>query len=334
MRLDDPWVLGLLLLLPVVVRVRRATPAAALRYPMLAALTEVAGEGLRGRATWRWVVPALRLAAAICLIGALARPQGGIAASRVFAEGIDIVLAVDVSSSMLAEDFTVDGKRANRLAAVKSVVADFVSRRGGGDRIGLVLFAARPYTQCPLTLDHGWLQKNLDRAEIGMIEDGTAIGSALAAAVGRLEASDGKSKIVILLTDGQNNAGKVGPLAAAEAAKALGYRVYTIGAGTRGLAPYPTRDLFGNRVYQPIPVDIDEKTLREIAESTGGHYFRATETENLQEIYAEIDALEKSPHAGLHYQEYRELYPWLLVPAVLLLCIEIVLSRTVLRVLP
>ena len=334
MRLDDPWVLGLLLLLPLIYRVRRASPDAALRYPALAALREVAGFGLRGRATWRWVLPALRLAAAICLIGALARPQGGIAASRVFAEGIDIVLAVDVSGSMLAEDFTLDGKRANRLAAVKAVVAEFVSRRGGGDRIGLVLFSARPYTQCPLTLDHGWLQKNLERAEIGMIEDGTAIGSALAAAVGRLEASDAKSKIIILLTDGQNNAGKVKPLTAAEAAKALGYHVYTIGAGTRGLAPFPARDLFGNRVYQPMPVDIDETTLREIAKTTGGRYFRATDTENLQNIYAEIDTLEKSPHAGLHFKEYRELYPWLLIPGVLLLGVEVVLGRTVLRVLP
>jgi Ca-activated chloride channel family protein len=228
----------------------------------------------------------------------------------------------------------VGGKRANRLAAVKDVVADFISGRSGGDRIGLTLFAARPYTQCPLTLDHGWVQQNLERAAIGAIEDGTAIGSVLAAAVGRLEASDAKTKVIILLTDGQNNAGKVGPLTAAEAAKALGYRVYTVGAGTRGLAPFPAEDMFGNRVYQPMPVNVDETTLRKIAELTGGRYFRATDTESLQEIYAEIDALEKSPHAGLHYREYRELYPWLLLPAIVLLAGEMVLSRTLLRVLP
>lgn len=334
MRLSDPWVLLLLVFIPVAVRLRRGMTRAALRYPALDALVTAAGSRVRGRSKWCWLPGALRLAATVCLIGALARPQGGLAESRVFTEGIDVMLAVDVSSSMLAEDFTLNGERANRLAAVKAVVADFISRRGGGDRIGLILFAARPYTQCPLTLDHGWLQKNLERAHVGMIEDGTAVGSALATAVGRLEASDGKSKIIILLTDGQNNAGKVRPLTASEAAKALGYRVYTIGAGTRGMAPYPTRDFFGNLVYRPIPVDIDEATLREIAATTGGRYFRATDTESLKEIYAEIDALEKTPHAGLHYKEYRELYPWLLIPAMALLVGEVVLSRTVLRVLP
>ncbi len=334
MRLDDPWALALLLLIPLVARLRWSARPAAVRYPALAALVEVAGAGTGGRATWRWICPTLFTAGAVCLVVALARPQGGIAASRVRTEGIDIMLAVDVSSSMLAEDFTVDGKRANRLAAVKKVVADFIARRGGGDRIGLVLFAARPYTQCPLTLDHGWLQRNLDRAEIGMIEDGTAIGSALAAAVGRLQASHAKSKIIILLTDGQSNAGKIGPLAAAEAAGALGYRVHAIGAGTRGMAPFPARDLFGNRVFQPVPVDVDEKTLEQIATQTGGRYFRATDTESLEAIYAEIDTLEKTPHSGLHYREYRELYAWVLVPAVLLLAGELILARTVLRVLP
>jgi Ca-activated chloride channel family protein len=333
-RLDDPWALLLLAFVPVVIRLRRRVSDAAVRYPALDALIAVSGSGARGRVPWRRVLPVLRCAAAICLIAALARPQGGIAGSRVRTEGIDVILAVDVSSSMLAEDFTVAGARANRLAAVKAVVADFIAGRGGGDRIGLVLFAARPYTQCPLTLDHGWLQANLERAQVGMIEDGTAIGSALATAVGRLEASDGKSKIVILLTDGQSNAGKISPATAAEAAKALGYRVYTIGAGTHGVAPYPALDLFGNRVYQPVPVDIDEETLREIAATTGGRYFRATDTDRLQEIYSEIDALERSPHAGLLYREYRELYPWLLVPAIVFLGLELVLGRSVLRVLP
>jgi Ca-activated chloride channel family protein len=333
-RFDDPWLLLLLAAVPAAARLRRGARDAALHLPALPALREVTGRRPGGRAGWRWILPALRIGAAVCFIVAVARPQGGRTESRVFTHGIDVMLGVDVSGSMLAEDFTLDGRRANRLAAVKAVVADFVAGRGGGDRIGLVLFAARPYTQCPLTLDHGWLRANLERAEVGMIEDGTAVGSALAAAVGRLEASDAKTKIVILLTDGQSNAGRVSPRTAAEAAKALGYRVYTVGVGTQGVAPYPTRDFFGNVIYRPMPVDIDEATLREIAAATGGRYFRATDTESLMGIYDEIDALEKSPHAGLHYRDYRELYPWVLVSGLVLLTIELLLGRTLLRVLP
>ncbi len=334
MRLDDPWAMLLLLVVPLLARLRRHGAEAALRYPALGVVAAASGPGRRGRVRWRWVLPALRVGGVVCLVVALARPQGGIASSRVVTEGIDVMLVVDVSSSMLAEDFTRGGARANRLEAVKSVLAEFVDGRGTGDRIGLVLFAGRPYTQCPLTLDHGWLRANLERAAVGMIEDGTAIGSALAAAVHRLEASDAESKIVILLTDGQNNAGKVRPTAAAEATKALGYPVYTIGAGTKGVAPYPARDLFGNRVYRPVPVDIDEETLRAIAAITGGRYFRATDTDSLAQIYAEIDTLETSPHAGLQYQEYRELYAWLLVLGIVLLVTEMILGRTLLRVLP
>lgn len=330
MRLHDPWMLAALLLLPLLLRRLRSQRPATVRFPLLAAV-RAAGPGRRTR--WRWLLPAMRGLGFALLVLALARPQLGKAATRVFTEGIDIALAVDVSGSMLAEDFTVDGKRANRLQAVKSVVRKFLEKRGG-DRVGLVLFAGRPYTQCPLTLDHGWLLQNLDRAEVGMIEDGTAVGSALATAVSRLEASTAKSKIVILLTDGQNNAGKVSPLTAAQAAKTLGYRVYTIGAGTRGLAPYPRKDMFGNTIYVPVEVDVDEDTLTKVAELTGGKYFRATDTESLQKIYDEIDQLEKTEHESLDYLEYEELYPWLALPAVLLLAAEAVLAVTWLRVLP
>jgi Ca-activated chloride channel family protein len=329
-QLHDPWLLGLLALLPLALRATRRQQPPAVRYPLVEAVRS-AGAGRRTR--WLWLSGALRALAFVLLVLALARPQLGKAASQIYTEGIDIVLAVDISGSMLAEDFTVDGRRANRLEAVKSVVRTFLAKRQG-DRAGLVLFAARPYTQCPLTLDHGWLLQNLDRAEVGLIEDGTAIGSALATAVSRLEESDAKSKIVILLTDGQSNAGKVTPLTAAEAAKALGYKVYTIGAGTRGLAPYPDRDLFGNKVYRPMQVDVDEDTLKRIADLTGGRYFRATDTASLEEIYAEIDRLEKSPYQGLQYLEYDELYPWLALPAFLLLAVESVLGATWLRVLP
>lgn len=330
MQLHDPWLLAAWLLLLLLARLTRRQRLATLRYPSLAAVRAV-GPGRRTR--WQWVLPALRLTAFALVVLALARPQLGKAASQVFTEGIDIMLAVDVSGSMLAEDFTADGQRANRLQAVKSVGRKFLAKRSG-DRVGLVLFAARPYTQCPLTLDHGWLLQNLDRAEVGLIEDGTAVGSALATAVSRLEASDAKSKIIILLTDGQNNAGKVTPLTAAEAARTLGYKVYTIGAGTRGLAPYPATDFFGNRIYRPMQVDIDENTLKRIAEMTGGRYFRATDTESLEAIYAEIDRLEKSPHEALQYLEFHELCAWLALPALLLLATESILAETWLRVLP
>jgi len=325
----DPWALLLLAGIPLLLRGRRqTTPTVA--YPVLEALRAV-GPGRRAR--WHWVLPALYAAALVLLVVALARPQLGKSASRISAEGIDIMLAVDLSGSMLAEDFQLDGKRANRLDALKAVVREFAGNRPN-DRIGLVLFAARPYTQSPLTLDHGWLLSNLDRARIGMIEDGTAVGSALATAVARLEGSAAKSKIVILLTDGQSNAGKVPALTAAESAKALGYRVYTIGAGTRGAAPYPQTDPFGRKVYVNVPVDVDEDTLRRIAEITGGRFFRATDTESLRLIYQEIDQLERTEQEGLQYLDYHELYVWLALAALLLLGAEAVLAQTWLRTLP
>jgi len=331
LRLHDPLALLLLLALPLVWWLRRGNGhETTVRFPSLAALAA----GPAGwRTHWRWLPLALRAAALVLLVFALARPQFGRTESRFTGLGIDIMLAVDISSSMLAEDFTLEGQRANRLAAVKSVVKDFVGGRSG-DRIGLVLFAGRPYTQCPLTLDHGWLQTNLERAEIGMIEDGTAVGSALAIAARRLESSDAKSKVIILLTDGQNNAGRVSPDTAAEAARALGTKVYTIGTGTRGLAPYPGRDFFGNVVYQPVQVDIDEETLTRIADTTGGKYFRATDTASLQQVYEDIDQLERTEFEAPKFYDWRELYPWFLLPALLLLCFEVGLANTVLRRLP
>lgn len=331
MRLHDPWLLVLLALLPPAWWAwRRAHRPATLRFPALGTL---AGIGGGRRAHWRWLPVALRLLVAALIVIALARPQMGKAESRAYSEGIDIMLAVDVSGSMLAEDFTLGSQRSSRLEAVKATVRDFVNGRSQ-DRIGLVVFAARPYTQAPLTLDHGWLLQNLERAKVGMLEDGTAVGSALATAVNRLEPSTAKSKIVVLLTDGQSNAGKVAPTQAAEAAKTLGYKVYTIGAGTRGVAPYPATDLFGNKVYRPMQVDIDEDTLKKIASETGGRYFRATDTQSLKDIYAEIDKLEKSPAEEPRYTDYEELALWLLAPALLLLAGELFLRHTALRVLP
>jgi Ca-activated chloride channel homolog len=330
-RLADPWLLLLLgTLLVLMPRGRRAAREAAVRYPSLDVLRAVAPGGAGTRRALLGLLRAVVLGLAVV---ALARPQLGTAETTVHREGVDVVLAVDVSGSMLAEDFTIDGKRTSRLDAVKDVVRQFVADRPQ-DRIGLVLFAGRPYTQAPLTLDHGWLLQNLARASVGMIEDGTAIGSALAAATNRLRASTAPSKFVVLLTDGQSNAGNITPETAAEAAAALGIKVYTVGAGSRGMAPFPMKDFFGNTVYRPMQVDIDEPTLEQIAKKTGARFFRATDFESLRQVYTEIDRAEKAPFEAPEFLDYREAYPWLLWPALGLLLLEIGLGETVLRKLP
>jgi Ca-activated chloride channel family protein len=333
-RLASPWLLLLLALLPIVWRAsaRRTqhTRRTSVRFPTIASLKAISAAGAGRR---RLVLVLLRSLALVLVIVALARPQAGTATAKVYREGVDVVLAVDVSGSMLAEDFTLGNERASRLAAVKAVVEEFVAARPQ-DRIGLVLFGARAYTQSPLTLDHGWLRQNLARAEVGMIEDGTAVGSGIATAVNRLRASTAKSKFVVLLTDGQQNAGTLTPESAADAAAALGIKVYTVGAGTRGMAPFPATDFFGNKVYRPVSVDIDEDALKKVAEITHARYFRATDTESLREIYAEIDRAEKTEFEAPEYTEYREAYAWLLWPALLLLCLELGLAETVLRKLP
>ena len=330
-RLASPLLLLVLALIPVLLHLLRLRNRdVAVRFPTLGPLQVAAPVSAARR---RAVLTLLRLATLGLLVVALARPQAGTAESQIHREGVDVVLAVDVSGSMLAEDFKLDEERTSRLDAVKSVVREFVKARPS-DRIGLVLFAARPYTQCPLTLDHGWLLTNLARASVGMIEDGTAIGSGLASATNRLRTSKAKSRFIVLLTDGESNAGRITPQTVADAAKALDIRVYTIGAGTRGMAPYPAQDMFGNKVYRPVQVDIDEETLQKIAETTGGKYYRATDTESLREIYAEIDRSEKTTFEAPQFYDYRELYAWLLVPALGLLLAEVGLGETVLRKLP
>ena len=275
----------------------------------------------------------LRMAAAVLAVLALARPQSPVADSRIETEGIDIVLCVDSSTSMLAEDFKINGVRQSRVDVVKDVVRDFIRGRKD-DRLAIVTFAARAYTVCPLTLDQGWLLSNLDRIRAGMVEDGTAIGSGIAASLNRLRNSKARSKVVILLTDGRNNMGDISPLTAAEAAKALKVKVYTIGAGSKGPIPYPVRDLFGNKAYQQVEADLDEDLLTKIAAATNAKYYRATDTESLRAIYREIDALEKTPIEDKGYQEYDELFPRFLVPALVLLLLEIALNNTVLRRIP
>jgi len=264
---------------------------------------------------------------------ALARPQYGNEQTKVTTEGIDIVLAVDVSGSMLAEDFEIGGQRYNRLHVVKPVVKDFIMKRTN-DRIGLVVFAGRPYTQCPMTLDYGMLLQLLEKVEIGMVEDGTAIGSALGSSIERLKDTKAKSKVIILLTDGRNNAGEIDPFTAAEIARTFGIKIYTIGAGTKGLAPYPAMDIFGNRVMKQVKIDIDDDALREIAKITDGKYYRATDTESLKEIYSQIDKLEKTETEVTQYTEYNELFHYFLLPALGLLLIELGLKKTKLRKIP
>lgn len=274
----------------------------------------------------RWVALAL-------FIVALARPQLGEGVAPVRASGIDVVVALDLSGSMAAEDFELKGERVNRLTIAKDVLEQFVRKRVN-DRIGLVAFAGRAYIAGPLTLDHDFLLENISRLELNTIEDGTAIGSALTAALNRLRDLRSKSKIVILMTDGQNNAGQVPPLTAADAAQALAVKVYTIGVGTRGTAPYPQIDPFGRKVHVQVPVDIDEKTLTEIAQKTGGKYYRADNADTLRAIYADIDRLEKTEVEVKKYQRYRELFPWVVLPGLVVLLLEIILGNTVWRKLP
>ena len=267
------------------------------------------------------------------LIVAFARPRYGKGSTDVEASGIDIVLTLDVSGSMEALDFELEGKPVNRLEVVKNVVAKFIGQRPN-DKLGMVAFAGRPYLVSPLTLDHEFLGKRLAGVKMGQVEDGTAIGSAIASAVSHLKDSTAKSRIIILLTDGVNNAGAVNPLTAAEAAKALGIKVYTIGAGIRGDAPVPVQDAFGRTHLQTMKVEIDEEMLREVANATGGQAFRATDTDSLEKIYDSINQLEKTTRKLKQYQQYDELYLYFLLPGLFLLLLELILVQTRFRRLP
>lgn len=270
----------------------------------------------------------LRMAAFALLIVALARPQEVERLSHTSTEGIDIMLSIDVSGSMLARDFKPD-----RITAAKEVAGSFVADRYG-DRIGLVAFAGEAYTQSPLTTDQGTLQTLLSRIRSGLIEDGTAIGNGLATAINRLRESEAKSKVIILLTDGVNNRGEIAPLTAAEIAKAQGIRLYTIGVGTEGMAPYPAMDMFGQMTFVQQKVEIDEKTLTTIAEMTGGRYFRATDKEKLKAIYDEINRMERSKVEVSEHVAYHELFLEWLLGALGLLLLEFILTSLILKRIP
>lgn len=327
----DPVMFWLLLLLPIVLIVDKSRHSGSSFIFSSEDLIKDLKPTARVRLGKSLVV--LRITAIALITIALARPQAILDGSKTVSEGVDIVLDIDTSTSMLAEDFMLGTRRINRFDLVSEVVKDFIRKRKD-DRIAMVAFAARAYTVCPLTTDYAWLNENLDRVRVGMIEDATAVGSAIASSINRLRSSKTKSKIIILLTDGVNNAGNISPLVAAEAAKALKIKIYTIAVGTKGLSPYPMKDYYGRTVYRNIPIEIDEESLRKIAETTGGKYYLATDTEKLRNIYDEINRLEKSNIEHFGYREYSELFYYFLIPGMVLLIIGIFLSNTVFLKVP
>ena len=328
---DHPEVLWLLALLPLLALLRgRRGAAGAIRYSPTQTAKAIAGP--RKSRAGRWLAT-LRILALSALVVALARPQMVHDTSEVDASGIDIILAVDVSGSMEALDFTINNEPANRVDVVKKVVSRFIDERPN-DRIGLVAFAGRPYMVSPLTLDHHWLQRRLKTIHPGMVEDGTAIGSALGSGVNRLRDQKAKSRIVILLTDGMNNAGKILPVTAAEAAETLGIKIYTIGAGSRGEVPVPITDPFGNKKIVRAKVDIDEDTLKQVAQMTGAQYYRATDTDSLEKIYKDINKLETTTRKIKKFEHSNEMFLWAALGALFLMGIELTLKQTRFRRLP
>lgn len=327
-RFADPLYLVLfILIIPMIIFGRSS--GGRFRFSSLAILKKV-NSGFRFHP--RMILLLLRILALTLFVLAIARPQSGKLFSEVASEGVDIVLALDTSGSMEALDFKLNDRPVDRLTIVKKVVSEFIDKRPS-DRMGLVVFGEDAFTQCPLTLDHGILLDFLKKIEIGMAGNATAIGSAIGTSIKRIKDLKSKSKIVILLTDGRSNAGRVPPIKASELAATYGIKIYTIGVGTKGRAPFLTDTIFGKR-YTYQEVDIDEDTLIKIAENTGAKYYRATATDELSAIYDEIDKLEKTEVKVKEYTEYYELFHWFLIPAILLLLLEIVLGHTRLRKIP
>ncbi|MEM7532972.1 MAG: VWA domain-containing protein [Chloroflexota bacterium] len=342
---QSPNLLFLLLAIPIIATLPYwlswLSPQQAKRWQSVATMRYASTQMARSRShtkptrSWRLILrplpSILRWLALACLIVALARPQLVDAQQIIKGEGVDIVLALDISGSMESLDFEPD----NRLQAAKKVIEAFIEQRPY-DRIGLTVFASEAFAQSPLTLDHAVLNRLLGQVELATvlgIEDGTAIGMGLATAVNMLKQTSADSKIVVLLTDGVNNSGQIDPLTAGEAAKALGIRVYTIGAGRPGQVPMPQNTLFGQRIVMVESV-LDEETLQQIADMTGGLFFRAEDTAGLQQVYDEINELEKSEIEVRTFSRYEELAWWLLLPAFGLMVVEMTLRRTVLRTLP
>jgi Ca-activated chloride channel family protein len=333
-----PWLLLLLLAIPLLAYLRgKRGRAAALTFSSTTALHPIGKESASRAGK---ILRALILATLAVFIVGLARPRLGKSLTQVEASGIDIMLVLDVSGSMLTKDFTIGGSEATRVDAIREVTRKFIEGRPN-DRIGIICFAGRPYVVSPMTLDHDWLLQNLERVRIGLVEDGTAIGSAMAAAANRLNDKHSKSHAIVLLTDGENNAGKISPNTAAEAVKALKIHFYAIGAGITGIAPAPIytqrgpmTDVLGNILYQNQRVEFNEAGLREVAKIADGQFFRATDTESLKQIYRDIDKMEKSTVKVKKYQQYRDLFPLCIMSGCGLLLGQILLSQTIWKKLP
>lgn len=335
-----PWLLLLLLLVPLLAYLRGKTgPAAALTF---SSTTTLRALGKTNASRAGKFLRSLLLLGLAFLVVAMARPQLGKTLTQVEASGIDIILVLDVSQSMLTKDFSVGGERSTRIDAIREVTRQFIEARPN-DRIGIIAFAGHPYVISPMTLDHDWLLQNLERVRTGLVEDGTAIGSAIASAANRLNDKRSKSRVIVLLTDGENNAGKIPPNTAAEAVKALKIRFYAIGAGINGIAPAPVfnprtgkpyTDMLGNIMYQNQRVQFNEEGLKEVARIADGQFFRATDTKSLEEIFRDIDKLEKTTVAVKKYQEYRDLFPACIMAGCALLLAQILLSQTVWKRLP
>jgi Ca-activated chloride channel family protein len=332
MKFASPWSLVLLLVLPLWLWwERRSAERGGLQFSSVATARSLSS-------FWAALGPSLLLllrgATLVLFIVALARPQLGRNESKIKTEGIDIVLVIDISGSMQAMDYEKGGQRESRIDAVKDVVREFIRDRPN-DRIGMVVFGTHAYVASPLTLDHDWLERNLDRVRIGLVEGNTAIGAGIGTGVNRLRDTKAKSKVIVLLTDGGENIKNPPALDAAKAAKEFNVRVYTVGAGSQGLADMPVYDRAGNLLgYQKIEADLDEDLLKQIAAVTGGQYFRAADTAALKKTYAQIDAMEKQKVETVAYEDWRELFPWFLAPGLGCLVLAVTLEHTRLRRLP
>ena len=334
----NPWLLGLLLVVALLaLKDWTFLPRKVQSRGLPATLSYAAASMARGlprswRVTFRPMLAAMRLLAIALMVVALARPQIVQGKETIKGEGVDIALALDISGSMASLDF----QPKNRLEAAKQVIGDFIGKRPY-DKIGLVVFASEAFSQAPLTLDRNALDRSLQQVELATdlgLDDGTAIGLGIANAANMLAQSEAKSKVMILLTDGVHNAGEIDPLTAAEAAKALGIKIYTVGAATPGQVPVPVQDMFGGTQIAYQESEIDEETLRQVADMTGGKYFRAEDSRGLKAIYNSIDKLEKSQVEVQVFNQYQELAGWLLAPALLLLLAAMVLKQTIFRTAP